>query len=118
MQDKRGIKRRCPKCGAFFYDMAKKKFKCPKCGKEYDESAYQSEKEKNLDKILKKEASHLNTDDVDTEVLLQMTNTLTDESDNKIKDDMMDMEEPDTDDLGELNDYLDDYSGNEKDFDG
>lgn len=118
MQDKRGIKRCCPKCGTFFYDMGKKEFTCPKCLKKYDTSSYQTEKNKNLNKILKKESSHLNTDDIDTEVLLQMTNTLTDDSDDKSKDDMMDMEESGTEDFGEINDYLDDYSGNEKDFDG
>ena len=117
MQDKRGIKRHCPKCGAFFYDMRKKKFTCPKCGKEYDELAYQSEKEKKLNKILKKESRHLNTDEMDTETLLEITKGISDDSDDKSKDEMMDIEEPDTDDLGEINDYLDDYSGSEKDFD-
>jgi len=118
MQDKRGIKRRCPKCGAFFYDMGKKKFTCPKCSEEYEESSYQSAKEKSLTKILKKESSHLNTEEMDTEVLLQMTNALADDTDDKTKDDMMDIEETETDDFGEINDYLDDYSESEKEFDG
>ncbi len=118
MQDKRGIKRRCPKCGAFFYDMGKKKFSCPKCGEEYDESTYQSEKEKSLDKLLKKESTHLNADEIDTETLLEMTKSISEDTDNKNKDDMMDMEETDTSDLGEINDYLDDYSSEDKEFDG
>ena len=118
MQDKRGIKRHCPKCGAFFYDMGKKKFKCPKCGKEYDELVYQSEKEKNLDKILKKESTHLNDEEIDTETLLEITKGFSEDAEDKNKDDMMDLDETDTDDLGEINDYLDDYSGSERDFDG
>ena len=118
MQDKRGIKRRCPKCGTFFYDMGKKKFSCPKCQETYDKEAYQAEKEKNLDKILKKESSHLNAEEMDTETLLEMTKGISDETDDKTKDDIMDIEETDTDDLGEINDYLDDYSGEEKEFDG
>ena len=47
-----------------------------------------------------------------------MTKGFSDDADDKNKDDMLDIEETDTDDFGEINDYLDDYSGNEKDFDG
>ena len=60
MQDKRGLKRRCPKCGAFFYDMGKKKFTCPKCQESYTENTYQTAKGKSLDKILTHSASVTN----------------------------------------------------------
>jgi hypothetical protein len=116
MQDKRGLKRRCPKCGAFFYDMGKKKFTCPKCQEAYNENSYQTAKEKSLDKILKKESTHLNADEIDTETLLQMTNAISQEPDDDAKDDMMDMEEVDSNDIGELNDYLDDYPNEDKGF--
>lgn len=118
MQDKRGIKRHCPKCGAFFYDMGKKKFVCPKCQANYDEDSYQTAKEKNLAKILKKESNHLNAEEIDTETLLEMTKGISEDSDDKMKDDVMDLEETDTDELGEINDYLDDYSSDDKEFDG
>ena len=41
-----GLKRQCHKCGAFFYDMGKKKFTCPKCGIEYTLDTYEQAREK------------------------------------------------------------------------
>ncbi len=113
MIDKRGLKRTCPKCGTIFYDMGKTSFVCPKCDKKFDSQSYQTETVKTLSKKIKHDAIHLEEDDIDTETLLKMTNTLPDETD-KESDDLMEIEEPDTEDMGELGDFMDDYN-NDKD---
>lgn len=113
MIDKRGLKRTCPKCGAIFYDMGKKDFSCPKCGKKFNASSYQQEKEKTLSKKIKHESSHLE-DEIDTETLLKMTNTMPDDME-KDQDELLAMEENDSDDVGELDTYMDDDYNSEKD---
>ena len=51
-----GLKRKCLKCGAFFYDMRKAKFVCPKCGATYAADSYADAKTKQLLKLAKKAA--------------------------------------------------------------
>lgn len=68
-----GQKRKCLKCGAFFYDMRKNAFACPKCGEKYTASSYDEAKEKQLLKLAKKVAPKIDDEDLDEEALLQMT---------------------------------------------
>ena len=117
MNEKWGQKRKCPKCEAFFYDMGKKEFICPKCKAKYTEDSYTKAKEKHLSKMVKKEMPKLNDEDLDTETLLKMTDSLPvddegiDNSDNlSIEDEGEEMDSP-----PELDEFLDDYS-DEKDM--
>ena len=71
-----GIKRKCQKCGAFFYDMGKVKFKCPKCGVEYTEKSYQEAKTKQLAKMAKKATPKLDDEDLDADTLLKLAGTI------------------------------------------
>ena len=110
MQDKRGIKRRCPKCGAFFYDMGKKKFKCPKCDKEYTLDSYQQAREKHLAQMARKAAPKLDDEDLNDEALLNMTALqLTDEDDEPKELDVLDEEEDLTSTDPDLNDIMDNF---------
>ena len=68
-----GLKRKCLKCGTFFYDMRKKTFTCPKCGEKYSLETYEEAKNKQLMKLAKKAAPKLDDEDLDEEALLQMT---------------------------------------------
>ncbi|MBP5343906.1 MAG: FYDLN acid domain-containing protein [Alphaproteobacteria bacterium] len=71
-----GIKRKCPKCGAFFYDMGKAKFKCPKCDVEYTEKSYQEAKTKQLAKMAKKATPKLDDADLDADTLLKLAGNI------------------------------------------
>ena len=75
-KSKWGIKRKCQKCGAFFYDMGKAKFKCPKCGIEYTEKSYQEAKTKQLAKMAKKATPKLDDEDLDADTLLKIAGTI------------------------------------------
>ena len=68
-----GLKRKCLKCGMFFYDMRKKSFTCPKCGKKYSLDTYEEAKTKQLLTLAKKAAPKLDDEDLDENALLQMT---------------------------------------------
>lgn len=68
-----GLKRKCLKCGTFFYDMRKEKFTCPKCGEKYQAETYEEAKNKQLMKLAKKAAPKIDDEDLDEEALLQMT---------------------------------------------
>jgi len=68
-----GLKRKCLKCGALFYDMRKKSFACPKCGEHYKTDTYEEAKNKQLMKLAKKAAPKIDDEDLDEEALLQMT---------------------------------------------
>ena len=68
-----GLKRKCLKCGAFFYDMNKKSFSCPKCKEDYTLDSYAENKTKQLLKLAKKAAPKIDDDSLDEEALLQMT---------------------------------------------
>ena len=68
-----GLKRKCLKCGTFFYDMRKKEFSCPKCGAKYTLDSYEEMKAKQLAKLAKKSAPKLDDEELDEETLLKMT---------------------------------------------
>lgn len=68
-----GLKRKCTKCGAFFYDMRKETFVCPKCGEQYSLDTYEEAKTKQLMKLAKKAAPKIDDENLDEEALLQMT---------------------------------------------
>lgn len=71
-----GTKRKCQKCGAFFYDMGKAKFKCPKCGVEYTNASYLEAKTKQLAKMAKKATPKLDDADLDADTLLKLAGTI------------------------------------------
>ncbi len=68
-----GTKRKCVKCGAFFYDLNKEAFSCPKCGEKYTAASYEQSKTKQLLKLAKKAAPKLDDGNLDEDTLLQMT---------------------------------------------
>ena len=68
-----GLKRKCLKCGTFFYDMRKEKFSCPKCKEKYSLETYEEAKTKQLQKLAKQAAPKLDDENLDEEALLQMT---------------------------------------------
>ena len=116
MNDKWGQKRKCPKCEAFFYDMGKKEFVCPKCKAKYTLDSYSKAKEKHLSKMVKKEMPKLDDEDLDTETLLKMADSLpADEEGMDSADNLSIEDEGDMDSASELGDFLDDYS-DEKDM--
>jgi len=105
-----GLKRQCHKCGAFFYDMGKKKFTCPKCGVEYTLETYEQAREKHLAKMARKAAPKLDDEDLNDEALLNMTALqLTDEDDEPKELDALDEEEDLTAADPDLNDIMDNF---------
>lgn len=68
-----GAKRKCLKCGTFFYDMGKKNFSCPKCKESYTAASYEESKTKQLLKLAKRSAPRIDDENLDEETLLQMT---------------------------------------------
>lgn len=68
-----GLKRKCLKCGTFFYDMRKKEFACPKCNVKYTNNSYEEMKAKQLAKLAKKAAPKIDDEELDEETLLKMT---------------------------------------------
>lgn len=69
-----GSKRKCLKCGTFFYDMGKQKFVCPKCKESYSVASYEESKTKQLLKLAKNDERSFSDDDsLDEETLLKMT---------------------------------------------
>ena len=117
MNDKWGQKRKCPKCESFFYDMGKKEFVCPKCKAKYTEDSYAKAKEKHLNKVVKREMPKIDDEDLDTETLLKITDSLPADEESEGKDDTLDIDEEDAelDSAPELDEFLDDYS-DEKDM--
>ena len=116
MKEKWGQKRKCPKCDSFFYDMGKKEFLCPKCKTKYSEDSYAKAKEKHLSKMVKKEMPKITDEDLDTEALLKITDSLPEDEESTRSDDVdLVDEEADLDTTQEINDFLDDYA-NEKDM--
>lgn len=113
-----GLKRKCLKCGASFYDMRKESFACPKCGKKYSSTSYEEARNKQLAKLAKKSAPNLDDENLDEEALLRMTEDipLTEEG---IDDDGLDILE-DTEDIdtgstpGHNLEGLDDEENNEQ----
>ena len=116
MNNKWGQKRKCPKCESFFYDMGKKEFVCPKCATKYTEESFAKAKEKHLSKIVKREMPKIDDEDLDTETLLKMTDSLPTDDEEIDNSDSLDIEEEnDMDSTPELDEILDDYS-DEKDM--
>ncbi len=69
-----GTKRKCLKCGTFFYDLGKQNFACPKCKESYSLDSYEESKTKQLLKMAKEtEASVADEESLDEETLLKMT---------------------------------------------
>ena len=106
-----GLKRQCHKCGAFFYDMGKKKFTCPKCGVEYTLESYEEAREKHLAKMARKAAPKLDDEDLDAETLLNMAANipLTDEDDEPKDLDVLDEEEDLSAENPDLSDIMDTF---------
>lgn len=116
-----GTKRKCLKCGTFFYDMNKKSFSCPKCKEKYTNASYEESKSKQLLKLAKKSAPKIDDENLDEEALLKMTEDvpLTDEDlgpdDLEILDDEADLSEHDNTDLsGMVDHYTPDEENNER----
>ena len=96
--------------------MGKKSFVCPKCKAKYTEDSFTKAKEKHLSKIVKREMPKIDDEDLDTETLLKMADSFSEEEVDIGNSDNLDIEEDNennsTPDLGE---FLDDYS-DEKDM--
>ena len=110
-----GLKRKCLKCGTFFYDMRKKDFSCPKCGEEYSHDSYEEAKTKQLLKLARKAAPKIDDENLDEDALLQMTEDvpLLDED---IGNDNLDMLEEDNEEQGssDLTGLVEDYDTEDK----
>ena len=110
-----GLKRKCQKCGAFFYDMGKAKFKCPKCGIEYTSQSYQEAKAKQLAKMAKRATPKLDDENLDADTLLKLAGTVplvdddADPSDLLEEADDLDNTDPDFNDL--MDNFEDDKNG-------
>ncbi|MDR2902485.1 MAG: TIGR02300 family protein [Lactobacillales bacterium] len=106
-----GNKRKCLKCGAFFYDMKKDPFTCPKCGEKYSAETYDATKNKKLLKLAKKSAPKIEDETLDEEALLQMTEDVPLEGE-EIGEDGLDILE-DSDDITvnnpEINEIMDNF---------
>lgn len=112
-----GMKRKCLKCGTFFYDMRKKDFTCPKCGKDYSEETYEEGKTKQLMKLAKKAAPKIDDENLDEDALLQMTEDVP-LADEEIGNDNIDMLEEEATNAGassDLNDIVEDYDDDKGD---
>ena len=112
-----GLKRKCLKCGAFFYDMRKKTFTCPKCGETYSLAAYEEGKTKQLMKLAKKAAPKIDDENLDEEALLQMTEDvpLTDEAGDDGDIDLLEEEEGNTSGEADLSDIVEGYDDDKND---
>lgn len=117
MKEKWGQKRKCTKCEAFFYDMGKKEFICPKCHTKYTEESYTKAKEKHLNKVIKREMPKIEDEDLDTETLLKITDSLPKDEGDFDDTDTLDIgeEESEIDSPAEISELLDGYS-DEKDM--
>lgn len=115
-----GLKRKCLKCGTFFYDMNKKSFSCPKCNEKYTLESYEESKTKQLLKLAKKAAPKIDDENLDEEALLQMTEDipLSDEDlgpdDLEILEDDPDLSDTDHSELSGIVDHFNDEENNER----
>ncbi len=111
-----GLKRKCAKCGSFFYDMRKETFSCPKCGKEYSLDTYEEAKTKQLMKLAKKAAPKIDDENLDEETLLQMTEDVPLTEDDIGSDDIDLLD--DSEDMGEnqsdLSNLVEDFDDDDK----
>ncbi len=111
-----GLKRKCLKCGTFFYDMRKKSFTCPKCGKKYSVDTYEEAKTKQLLTLAKKAAPKLDDENLDEDALLQMTEDvpLVDEDIGSDNLDMLEEEETNENSSANLTGIVDDFDEDDK----
>lgn len=115
-----GLKRKCLKCGTFFYDMGKKSFACPKCKEKYTAESYEESKTKQLLKLAKKAAPRIDDENLDEEALLQMTEDipLSDEDlgpdDLEILEDDPELSGTDRSELNGIVDHFNDEENNER----
>ena len=111
-----GLKRKCLKCGAFFYDMRKKTFSCPKCGEKYSLEAYEEAKNKQLLKLAKKAAPKIDDENLDEDALLLMTEDvpLSDEDIGSDDLDMLEEEETNENNRSDLSGIVEDYDEEDK----
>ena len=111
-----GLKRKCLKCGTFFYDMRKKSFKCPKCGESYSSDTYEEAKNKQLLKLAKKAAPKIDDENLDENALLQMTEDvpLVDEDIGSDDLDMLEEEETNANENSDLSGIVEDFSEDDK----
>lgn len=115
-----GLKRKCLKCGIFFYDMNKKSFTCPKCGESYTLDSYAENKTKQLLKLAKKAAPKIEDEALDEEALLQMTEDIPLSDDEmgpdelEILDDEAELDDTENSELTGFVDQFDDEEQNDK----
>ena len=111
-----GLKRKCLKCGTFFYDMRKKSFTCPKCGKKYSIDSYEEAKTKQLLTLAKKAAPKLDDENLDEDALLQMTEDvpLVDADIGTDDLDMLEEEETNENSSANLTGIVDDFDTEDK----
>ncbi|MDY6407243.1 MAG: TIGR02300 family protein [Pseudomonadota bacterium] len=111
-----GLKRKCLKCGTFFYDMRKKSFSCPKCGEKYSLDTYEEAKTKQLLNLAKKAAPKLDDENLDENALLQMTEDvpLVDADIGADNLDMLEEEETNENSSPELTGFVEDYDSEDK----
>ena len=90
---------------------------CPKCKTKYKEDSYAKAKEKQLSKMVKKEMPKLDDEDLDTEILLKMTDSMPadEEGMEGMADNLAIEDEEDMETAPQLDEILDDYS-DEKDI--
>ena len=112
-----GLKRKCLKCGAFFYDMRKKTFTCPKCGEKYSLDAYEEAKTKQLMKLAKKAAPKIDDEDLDEEALLQMTEDVpvVDDENDEDEIDLLDEDGENASGEADLSDIVEGYDDDKND---
>ena len=115
-----GLKRKCLKCGTFFYDMNKKSFTCPKCSESYTLDSYAESKTKQLLKLAKKAAPKIEDEALDEEALLQMTEDIPLSDDDmgpdelEILDDDAELDDTESSELTGFVDQFDDEEQNDK----
>ena len=113
-----GSKRKCLKCGTFFYDMGKNNFSCPKCKESYSPDSYEETKTKQLLKMAKEtEASAADEESLDEETLLKMTEDVPLSEDDlgpdelEILEDDPELNEQNDSDFGSIVQYSNEESG-------
>ena len=111
-----GLKRKCLKCGAFFYDMRKAKFTCPKCGEKYSLDSYEEAMNKQLLKLAKKAAPKIDDESLDEDALLRMTEDvpLTDEDIGRDDIDMLEEEAAGETGESDLSGIVEEYAEDDK----
>lgn len=118
MKPEWGQKRKCLKCESFFYDMHKSEFSCPKCGQAYTQESYEEAKTKSLLKLAKKAAPKIDDEDLNEEVLLQMTEDVPINEEDLDSDDLDILEETEESTGPDISDIMDTYDDDEDEANG